>query len=134
MFLFFTVVVFCILLHHTKKTQLKPRYTHVVFLLLLWLLIADIALAQNYFASLNFQDTGITVSNGIARLIIGSNEWTIGNFQSAFNQYLALSLLILVIYAIILLREHQTLPYTTDRYFAFLLQWIRRTKDIHSKH
>lgn len=134
MFLFFTVIACCILLHHTKKTQIKPRYAHAVFLLLLWFLMADIALAQNYFASLNFQDRGITVSNGLARIIIGADGWTIAQFQSVFNQYLGLTLVIFLLYGITSLREHQTLPYTTDRYFAFLQQWIRRIKDIHSKH
>lgn len=127
-------VLFIAAVHHIKSTQLKPQYSQAVLFFLLLLFVVDIALAQNFFASLNFRDKGITTTNIIARIAFLGDQLTVERFQVGFNRWLAITIIAFFGYVGVWMREKQTLPYKKERYWAFVEKLKKRVqKQEHKK-
>jgi hypothetical protein len=76
------------------------------------LLVANIALAQNYSASLVENSEGISISNSIASLLIGEDGWSVESFKEAYHSSAVLVILTslltlaLIIYRFITSNRH----------------------------
>lgn len=89
-----------------KKRGVGRPYSTGVLLLLLLSLLANNALAQNYTQSLipDVND-GMAISNTIAYLLIGEDQWSHERFKSAFDISVWISLALVIMYVCALLME-----------------------------
>jgi len=64
------------------------RITYAILLLIVLtqlLLVVNIALAQNYSASLADSNDGIGISNGLAYFLIGEDNWSVAMFKRHYT-------------------------------------------------
>jgi hypothetical protein len=80
------------------------KFSTAVLLLLLFSILSNIALAQNYTQSVIPEaNDGIGISNSLAYFLISEDRWSIELFQSAYNFSTAISNVLLLFYMITLI-------------------------------
>lgn len=103
----FGIPVFVFFAFLYRKTDKPRKYSKGTLVLLLLSIIVNVALAQNYTESLlPFPvNDGIGISNSLAFLVIGDENWSKELFKLAYAYSTAISVGLLVIYAILLVIE-----------------------------
>lgn len=99
------ILVFFMLLY--RKTEQPRRYSKGILVLLVLSIIVNTSLAQNYTASLLPYpvNDGIGIHNSLAFLVIGQENWSKELFKAAYDYSTAVSVGLLVIYAILIIVE-----------------------------
>jgi hypothetical protein len=86
--------------------QKKLKFSTALLPLLLFSILANVALAQNYTQSLIAEaNDGLGISNKLAYVLIGENRWSQELFQSSYNFSTNVSLVLLLTYSLILISE-----------------------------
>jgi len=86
--------------------QKKVKFSTALLPLLLFSIVANVALAQNYTQSLIPEaNDGIGISNRLAYFLIGEDRWSHELFRSAYNLSSTITILLLIAYSLILVIE-----------------------------
>ena len=100
---FLFLFVFIVLILAINKTI---KFSSSILILLLFSIIANVALAQNYTQSLIPEaNDGMGISNQLAYLIIGEDPWSHELFQSTYNESTIISIVLLIVYLLTLVFE-----------------------------
>lgn len=100
---FIFIFVFIVLILAVNKTI---KFSSSILLLLLFTIITNVALAQNYTHSLIPEaNDGLGISNLLAYMIIGEDRWSQELFKSTYNISTILSIVLLIVYLITLILE-----------------------------
>ncbi len=87
--------------------QKKVKFSTALLPLLLFSIVANVALAQNYTQSLIPEaNDGMGISNLLAYFLIGDDRWSHELFRSAYNLSTTITILFLIAYSIILVLEN----------------------------
>jgi hypothetical protein len=86
--------------------QKKLKFSTALLPLLLFSILANVALAQNYTQSLIAEaNDGLGISNKLAYFLIGEDRWSQELFQSSYNFSTNVSIVLLISYSLILISE-----------------------------
>ena len=86
--------------------QKKLKFSTALLPILLFSILANVALAQNYTQSLIVEaNDGLGISNTLAYFLIGEDGWSLELFQSSYNFSTTVSLALLLSYSLILISE-----------------------------
>ena len=100
---FLFLFVFIVLILAINKTI---KFSSSILILLLFSIIANIALAQNYTQSLIPEaNDGMGISNQLAYMIIGEVQWSHELFLSTYNESTIISIVLLIVYLLTLVLE-----------------------------
>ena len=100
---FLFLFVFIVLILDINK---MIKFSSSILILLLFSVIANVALAQNYTQSLIPEaNDGMGISNKLAYMIIGEVRWSHELFQSMYNDSTIISIVLLIVYLLILVLE-----------------------------
>jgi len=108
LFLFLIILLFiCALLYMLfRKANVSYPLSRTLSLLLMFMVLAAACLGQNYSQSLiPGSSDGIAVSNYLAYVIMGEDDWSIERFKSYFDAAVSASLISMVLYIAALLWE-----------------------------
>lgn len=110
LFVFFIVVTYLLLMVFVVKNKWKRPFTTGSLVPLLFSIIANISLSQNYTESLiKGANDGMAISNKLAYWIITDDgwgrNWTTGLFKSFYEISTMISILLLVFFCISLIME-----------------------------
>jgi hypothetical protein len=85
---------------------LLTKFSKAFLVLVLFSIIVNISLAQNYTQSLIPEvNDGIGISNDLAYWAIGEGGWSIEQFRTVYNGSTTLSIILVIVYAFILVFE-----------------------------
>ncbi len=100
---FLFLFVFIVLILAINKTI---KFSSSILILLLFSIITNVALAQNYTQSLIPEaNDGISISNQLSYMIIGEDRWSQELFQSTYNDSTIISIVLLIVYLLTLVLE-----------------------------
>ena len=86
--------------------QKKVKFSTALLPLLLFSIVANVALAQNYTQSLiPGANDGMGISNRLAYFLIGDDGWSHELFRSAYNFSTTITIILLIAYSLILVIE-----------------------------
>lgn len=86
--------------------QKKVKFSTAMLPVLLFSIVANVALAQNYTQSLiPGANDGMGISNRLAYFLIGEDRWSHELFRSAYNLSTTITMLLLIAYSLILVIE-----------------------------
>lgn len=86
--------------------QKKVKISTALLPLVLFSIVANVALSQNYTQSLIPEaNDGIGISNSLAYLLIGEDRWSHELFRSTYNHSTTITILLLIAYSLILVLE-----------------------------
>lgn len=98
-FLYFFIALYLVI-------QKKLKISAALLPLLLFSILANVALAQNYTQSLIPEaNDGLGVSNKLAYFLIGENRWSQELFQSSYHYSTNASIALLITYILVLILE-----------------------------
>lgn len=101
---FLFLFVFIVLILAVNKTI---KFSSSLLILLLFSIITNVALAQNYTQSLIPEaNDGLGISNLLAYMVIGEDRWSHELFQSTYNLSTILSMVLLIVYVFTLIIEN----------------------------
>ena len=100
---FLFLFVFIVLILAINKTI---KFSSSILILLLFSIITNVALAQNYTQSLIPEaNDGLGISNLLSYMIIGDDRWSQELFQSTYNDSTIISIVLLIVYLLTLVLE-----------------------------
>ena len=100
---FLFLFVFIVLILAINKTI---KFSSSILILLVFSIITNVALAQNYTQSLIPEaNDGLSISNQLSYMIIGEDRWSHELFESTYNTSTILSILLIVVYLLTLVLE-----------------------------
>ncbi len=100
---FLFLFVFIVLILAINKTI---KFSSSILILLIFSIITNVALAQNYTQSLIPEaNDGLSISNRLAYMIIGEDRWSHELFESTYNTSTILSIVLIVVYLLTLIVE-----------------------------
>jgi len=86
--------------------QKKIKFSTAMLPLLLFSILANVALAQNYTQSLIPEaNDGLGISNWLAYFLIGEDRWSQEKFLSSYNFSTNFAVVLLITYGVILIIE-----------------------------
>ena len=86
--------------------QKKVKFSTALLPVLLFSIVANVALAQNYTQSLIPEaNDGMGISNPLAYFLISDDRWSPELFRSAYNISTTITILFLIIYSLALVLE-----------------------------
>lgn len=86
--------------------QKKVKFSTALLPLLLFSIVANVALAQNYTQSLiPGANDGMGISNLLAYFLIGEDRWSHELFRSAYSFSTTITIILLIAYSLILVIE-----------------------------
>lgn len=84
--------------------QKKLKFSTALLPILLFSILVNVALAQNYTQSLIAEaNDGLGISNNLAYFLIGEDRWS--QFQSSYNFSTNVTIVLLISYSLILISE-----------------------------
>lgn len=100
---FLFLFVFIVLILAINKTI---KFSSSILILLLFSIITNVALAQNYTQSLIPEaNDGLSISNQLSYMIIGEDRWSHELFESTYNSSTIISIVLLIVYLLTLVLE-----------------------------
>ena len=101
-FILFVLIFFFLYLASQKKIKLSTAILPFV----LFSILANVALSQNYTHSLIPEaNDGIGISNFLAYFLIGEDRWTKDLFHSRYELSTTVSIVLLTVYCLVLVFE-----------------------------
>ena len=98
-FIYFFIALYLVI-------QKKFKISTALLPLLLFSILANVALAQNYTQSLIPEaNDGLGVSNKLAYFLLGENQWSQALFQSSYHYSTNASIALLITYTVVLITE-----------------------------
>jgi len=86
--------------------QKKVKFSTALLPVLLFSIVANVALAQNYTQSLIPEaNDGMGISNRLAYFLIGDDRWSHELFRSAYNLSTTITIVFLIVYSLVLVLE-----------------------------
>lgn len=106
-FLLFITVLFIFFMFILYRNTTYKKYSKGFLVLLLFSIIVNTALSQNYTENLIPNIEGYSVSNFLSYWIIGEDRWSTGLFRKAYNFSTIITIALLIIYSTLLIVERK---------------------------
>lgn len=98
----FSAIIYLVL----KRQGDKNALSKVMLILILLSILTNISLAQNYTQSLIPEaNDGIGISNILASWTLPDDRWSIAMFKSYYDKSIIVTLVLLITYALVIIKE-----------------------------